>query len=284
MKELSELTGNPYSGRLLQQLMMRKIEKDTALQQAAAEREAQFRNAVALKQTPGAEPTSADMQAYLYDVKNNGFTGSFAAWTQSKSATKAPTHVATAEGVFNVLPDGSLGAWLGGLPNQAAAGALTEGERKAGMLYGRLLNSEAQLREALDESPDAAIPGVFESGVSSVSPTLGNTVTSAQRQRVEAAQLDIIEAALTLSTGAAYTPVQLEIQRKAHFPQIGDDPPTIEDKKARLKTLVNLAEMAAGRAAASVPRPGPPRPPSVDRDTWRSMTDKEKIEFIGPQK
>ena len=281
LTELSGLTGNPYAGRLLQQLMMRKLEQDTAAKLAAEERDAQFTNDVRLKQTQGAEPTSADMQAYLYDVKNNGFKGSFAAWTQSKSATKAPTHVTLAGGVFNVLPSGKLGERLGDAPSSAAT-ALTEGERKAGMLYGRLLNSQAQLAAALDESPDAAIPGVFESGVSSISPILGNTVTSAQRQRVEAAQLDILEAALTLSTGAAYTPMQLEIQRKSHFPQIGDDPPTIKDKAERLNTLVKLAEIAAGRAAASVPKP-PPAPPSkpsnVSSDIWNSMTLKEKIEF-----
>ena len=87
---LAGMQGNPYAGRLSQQLVMRKLEQDTAAQLAAAERAAQFTNAVRLKQTPGAEPTPPDMQGYQYDVKNNGFKGSLADWKLSQQRPVAP--------------------------------------------------------------------------------------------------------------------------------------------------------------------------------------------------
>ena len=253
---LAGLQGNHYAGRLSQALMMKKAESDTAAQQAAAERAAQFRNAVALKQTPGDQPTPPEMQGYQYDVKNNGFQGSFAEWSRSKSAPKAPQHITTAEGVFELNPDGSLGRRLGSPASQFATPVVpSEGERKAATLWGRLQNSQAQLNVALGERPDAATPGVFASIVNSISPTLGNTVTPEARQRVEAAQLDILDAALTLGTGAAYTREQLEGYRRSFFPQIGDEAKTIEDKKSRLQSLINSAEIAAGRSAPLVIKP-----------------------------
>jgi hypothetical protein len=82
---------------------------------------------------------------------------------------------------------------------------------------------------------------------------LANTLTPEARQRVESAQLDILDAALTLGTGAAYTKDQLEGYRSAYFPQIGDGPKQVEDKKARLENIISAAKIAAGKGAALVP-------------------------------
>jgi hypothetical protein len=82
---------------------------------------------------------------------------------------------------------------------------------------------------------------------------LANTFTSETRQRVESAQLDMLDAALTLGTGAAYTKEQLEGYRKSYFPAIGDGPAQIKDKKARLENVISAAKIAAGKGAALVP-------------------------------
>jgi hypothetical protein len=66
---------------------------------------------------------------------------------------------------------------------------------------------------------------------------------------VESAQLDILDAALTLGPGAAYTREQLEGYRRSYFPQIGDSPAAIRDKAARLQNVIEAAKIAAGRAA-----------------------------------
>jgi len=59
----------------------------------------------------------------------------------------------------------------------------------------------------------------------------------------------MLDAALTLGTGAAYTKEQLEGYRTSYFPQLGDDEQTIKAKAQRLNNLVEAAYSKAGRAA-----------------------------------
>ena len=82
-----------------------------------------------------------------------------------------------------------------------------------------------------------------------------NKFTSAQRQIIESAQLDITDAALTLGTGAAYTKEQLETYRKSYFPQIGDKPEVVVAKRARLQNILQSAAIASGRAKVPTPIP-----------------------------
>jgi hypothetical protein len=141
----------------------------------------------------------------------------------------------------------------GGPADKPKEGAVLEGERKAATLLQRLQFSEAQLTEALVNNPDAAKPGVFASAVAMLSTPLANSLTPEARQRVQSAQLDILDAALTLGTGNAYTREQLESYRDAYFPQLGDKPNAIKDKQARLNNILSAAKIAAGKAARLVP-------------------------------
>lgn len=126
---------------------------------------------------------------------------------------------------------------------------LTEGERKAATLLQRLEFSEKQLQKATSENAEAKKPELAASAVRSIGlETAANAMTGEQRQRVESAQLDILDAALTLGTGAAYTREQLEGYRRSYFPQIGDSAKTVKDKNARLKNVIEAARIAAGRA------------------------------------
>jgi hypothetical protein len=128
-------------------------------------------------------------------------------------------------------------------------------ERKAATLLQRLRGSQAQLTTALQGSASAAKPSVLTEATRRVAgDTAANLVTPQARQRVEAAQLDMLDAALTLATGAAYTKEQLEGHRRSYFPQIGDDAATVADKQARLQNVISAAEIAAGRAASKVPK------------------------------
>ncbi len=158
---------------------------------------------------------------------------------------------------FGKLPEGMRWNASGqaeripGLP--AGGGNLQEGERKAATLLQRLEGSQAQLSNVLQTSPDAAKPNLKAAALGAVfGNTAANVATPEARQQVEAAQLDMLDAALTLGTGAAYTKEQLEGYRKSYFPQIGDSPKTVTDKQARLKNVIDAAKMAAGRAAPLV--------------------------------
>ena len=125
-----------------------------------------------------------------------------------------------------------------------------EGERKAATLANRLNFSVEQINQAIGIDPTAAMPNtsIEIARFLSRSELIPNKLTSAQRQIVESAQLDILDAALTLGTGAAYTQAQLEGYRKSYFPQIGDKPENVVSKRARLQNILRSAEIASGRA------------------------------------
>jgi len=153
----------------------------------------------------------------------------------------------------------------------------TEGERKAATLLQRMQSSEAQLEAALKLDPNAAKPALVPQGLNAIGMnTTANALTPENRQKVEAAQLDILDAALTLGTGAAYTKEQLEGYRKSYFPQIGDKPNTIKDKQDRLNNVLAAARIAAGRAAGQVTAPAPAEKTSIaskNAKGWTLHTD-----------
>jgi len=132
-----------------------------------------------------------------------------------------------------------------------------EGERKAATLANRLNFSVDQINQAIGLDPNAAMPNTSAEIARFLSRTelLPNKLTSPQRQIVESAQLDILDAALTLGTGAAYTQEQLEGYRKSYFPQIGDKPENVVAKRARLQNILKSAEIASGRAKVPTPMP-----------------------------
>jgi hypothetical protein len=138
----------------------------------------------------------------------------------------------------------------------------TEGERKAATLASRLNFSVGQLNQAVGLDPKAAMPNTAAEISRFVSRTefLPNKINTEQRQIVEAAQSDILDAALTLGTGAAYTREQLEGYKKSYFPQLGDSPATVKTKQERLTNLLKSAEIASGRAANQITAPIPKLP------------------------
>ena len=131
--------------------------------------------------------------------------------------------------------------------------SLSEGERKAATLLQRLQFSEQQIKDVLKQTPDATKPEYLPTFIEGISETGANLIRSEPRQQIETAQMDLLDAALTLGTGAAYTKEQLKGYRESYFPQIGDSPNTIKDKEARLSNIVEAAKIAAGRAAKLVP-------------------------------
>jgi hypothetical protein len=132
-----------------------------------------------------------------------------------------------------------------------------EGERKAATLSNRLNFSVDQINQAIGLDPTAAMPNTSAeiARFFTRSEMLSNKLTPTQRQIVDSAQLDILDAALTLGTGAAYTREQLESYRKSYFPQIGDKPENVVAKRARLQNILRSAEIASGRAKVPTPIP-----------------------------
>jgi len=117
------------------------------------------------------------------------------------------------------------------------------------------------MNQAIGFDPKAATPNTSAEIARFVSRTdfLPNKINTEQRQIVEAAQEDILDAALTLGTGAAYSREQLAGYKKSFFPQMGDSSATVKTKQERLTNLLKSAEVASGRAAKeiTVPIPAP---------------------------
>jgi hypothetical protein len=126
----------------------------------------------------------------------------------------------------------------------------SEGERKSGFMANILDKNIAQMQTALGVDPTAVKPNVPASIVSAIAGenVLSRAITPAQRQIIEDSQLDVLDAALTLRTGAAYTREQLLGMRGTYFPRIGDSPETVKAKQGRLETLLSSAYIASGRA------------------------------------
>lgn len=132
----------------------------------------------------------------------------------------------------------------------------TESEKTAAFLTTRLANGLSQLTDVTKTTPGAASPE-WDAEIARRVPLIGgdttaNFFTSGPRQQVEAAQLEILDSALTLGTGAAYTKEQLEGYRRSYFPQLGDDDATIQDKQKRLQGVLQAARVKAGGAAPQI--------------------------------
>jgi hypothetical protein len=171
----------------------------------------------------------------------------------------------------------------------------TEGERKAGFMANILDKNILQMQKALDIDPTAVKPNVPASVVSAIAGPnlLSRSITPAQRQIIEDSQLDVLDAALTLRTGAAYTKEQLVGMRDTYFPRLGDSTSAVNAKKQRLETLLDGAYIASGRATPPrvsepySPTPTKPSantsnmklPPGVTPQLWNVMTPEEKAAF-----
>jgi hypothetical protein len=151
----------------------------------------------------------------------------------------------------------------------------SESERTAGFLTNRVVNSLNQLQTVVGANPTAASPKFSAEAVKFLtgSDYLKNLANPESRQQVEAAQLEILDAALTLGTGAAYTREQLENYRRSYFPMLGDKPATIKDKQNRLKSLLDSAMIKSGRAAPAMPSNVAP---AFDMDAIQRELDRRK--------
>jgi hypothetical protein len=155
-----------------------------------------------------------------------------------------------------------------------------EGERKAATLASRLNFSVGQMNEAIGLDPKAAMPSTPAEIARFVSRSdfLPNKINTEQRQIVEAAQEDVLDAALTLGTGAAYSREQLAGYKKSYFPQMGDSPATVKTKQERLTNLLKSAEVASGRAASQITAPIP-KLPNVPTDSGLPSQDAIQAEI-----
>lgn len=132
----------------------------------------------------------------------------------------------------------------------AATGGVdaTGDEKTAAFLTTRLADGVRALGQHKGSRPTLGVEAVR----TIAGDTAANYLTGDDRQIVEANQLDVLDSALTLGTGAAYTKEQLEGYRKSYFPVLGDSDAVVAEKSRKLKVLLQAARLKAGSAAPMI--------------------------------
>jgi hypothetical protein len=189
----------------------------------------------------------------------------------AKLLVKEPRQLPTSIQEYQfAVSQGFKGTYAQFKESMARAGASTVNfpsgeERKAGFLTNRIAFNLGQISDIVKKNPPAASPETLPTIVKYLtgSDFLSTKLTSSDRKRIENAQLDILDAALTMGTGAAYTREQLESYRQSYFPQLGEDAAAVADKQQRLNNLLQSAYITSGRAAPpEVSRPQMAEPPA----------------------
>ena len=115
-------------------------------------------------------------------------------------------------------------------------------ESTAGFQVKRMIGAVEQIAKATTRNPEAGKPGVLETL------GLGPGLQSSERKVINPSFKTIVDAALTLSTGAAYTKEQLDAQLALLMPTIFDDDYSLQAKKEAVQTLLNAAKDKSGSA------------------------------------
>lgn len=139
-----------------------------------------------------------------------------------------------------------------GEPAGAGEAELKAAEQKATFLTTNLLGNVNIMQKAVKADPSSTVPTWDQLAAGVLGSDIKNAYLPAQRQVIENSQRLITDAALTLGTGAAYTPEQIEAYRRGFFPQVWDKPETIQAKREALKTALVAARLGAGAGAGKI--------------------------------
>lgn len=91
---------------------------------------------------------------------------------------------------------------------------------------------------------------------------IGNYLISDDYRQLDQAQRDFINATLRRESGAVISPEEFDNARKQYFPQPGDDPQTIENKRKNRQTAIDGIARAAGASYK------PPSGGVISLDEW----------------
>lgn len=219
--------GNMARARMTNDVQMGELglkRETAAISNSAAQQLAQVQQSYVSARTPQERAQAAQTLRVL---------------TGKDDAPAAPTG-------YRWTQQGSLQPIAGGPADRSRDPKLTEDQGKAAGYAVRMENSLNLLNEINQTNPGATRPGVGTALLNTLPEGVANMVRTEDRQRVEAAQLDALDAALTLNTGAAYTREQLQGMSRSYFAQPGDSDKTVQEKQARLGSLIETARLRAG--------------------------------------
>jgi ribosomal protein L29 len=119
---------------------------------------------------------------------------------------------------------------------------MSEAESKAAGFSERMLQSEP----SIEANKDAGM-SMWEKSKAAI-PVVGNYAVSPEYQQFDQAQRDFINAQLRRESGAVISPEEFDNARKQYFPQSGDKPEVLAQKKANREAAINSMRTSAGAA------------------------------------
>lgn len=153
---------------------------------------------------------------------------------RSREATSAtltkPFEITGADGkpvLVQQDKQGNIREVTGYTPKQGASKPLTEGQSKALLFGSRMQESGAILDELAGQGTTKSVPGSRTPGIGAAITALGGE----KNQKLEQAKRDFINATLRRESGAVIAETEFDNAEKQYFPQIGDTPAVIAQKK-----------------------------------------------------
>lgn len=161
---------------------------------------------------------------------------------------------------------------------------MTEGQAKANLFGGRMLESDKILGEL--EAAGVLRPGNIKSlatGVAGAVPIIGDSLAegaaaatnwtqSSEQQRVEQARRDFVNAVLRRESGAVISDAEFANAEKQYFPAPGDDKNTREQKRRnrQIATTLMLQEVPEGHRyrGGAQPPAAAPAAPTAPEGSW----------------
>lgn len=209
------------------------------------------------------------------------------------NAEGGPAVVHSAErpaGSSITLPDGTRLDLDGGA--QVPSFDVTEGEGRNASYALRAQESNAVLAQLEGEGTD------FVQNLTGRLPLVGNYTLTPERQQYEQAQRDFINAVLRRESGAVISEEEFDNARRQYFPQPGDSPEVIEQKRRNRETAIEGMVISSGPASeyvqgrnpqsqpqqpaqpAQQPQQGTQRPPEVAEGMWSGLSPEEQQQLL----
>ncbi len=109
-----------------------------------------------------------------------------------------------------------------------------------------------------------------------------NSLQTPEQQQVEQAQRDFVNAVLRQESGAAVSAAEFDNARKQYFPQPGDSPEVVAQKKANRESAINGFRISAGPGARNIGgAPAQPHPQQQPAAAPKVGTVDGKHVFLG---
>ena len=153
-----------------------------------------------------------------------------------------------ASGNLEIIPGGPAD------PNAPKPGDAkpTEAQSKTLTLLTRIAGGANDIKNTLAINPEAQKAGILETLARDVlgEGVITRNLSGEDRRIVTDAQGNMLDALLTMGTGAAYSPEQKIANRVSYFPQYGDSEREIAIKNQRMTQAIEAARIQAGPLAA----------------------------------